>query len=124
MKKLTATQLDKYDINQKIINTLADLESRTILFSIKQKLKPLLVEKYDIDQKIFNELVHLESRHILFSIIKEPKTILDISKEMKIPLSSAYKQIQSLKECSLITEKKDYRIRTHCNILSKFNQRC
>ncbi|MDH3488722.1 MAG: ArsR family transcriptional regulator, partial [Nitrosopumilus sp.] len=31
--------LDKYDINQKIIKTLADLESRTILFSIKQKAR-------------------------------------------------------------------------------------
>lgn len=75
-------------------------------FCLAAKLKPLLVEKYDIGQKIFNEFVHLESRHILFSIIKEPKTILDISIEMKIPLSSVYKQIKSLKECSLITEKK------------------
>jgi len=39
MKKPTAIQLDKYDINQKIIKTLADLESRTILFSIKQKAR-------------------------------------------------------------------------------------
>ncbi|WP_371504232.1 winged helix-turn-helix domain-containing protein [Nitrosopumilus adriaticus] len=72
------------------------------------KLKPSLIEKYDISHKMFNELVHLESRHILFSIIKESKSILEISKEMKIPLSSAYKQIQSLKDCSLITEKKDF----------------
>jgi predicted transcriptional regulator len=36
MKNPTAIQLDKYDINQKIIKVLADLESRTILFSIKQ----------------------------------------------------------------------------------------
>ncbi|MBT8173989.1 MAG: winged helix-turn-helix transcriptional regulator [Nitrosopumilus sp.] len=57
---------------------------------------------------MFNELAHLESRHILFSIIKEPKSILEISKEMKIPLSSAYKQIQSLKDCFLIIEKKDF----------------
>ena len=72
------------------------------------KLKPSLVEKYDISNKMLNELVHLESRHILFSIIKTPKTILDISKELKIPRSSAYKQIQSLKKCSLITEKTDF----------------
>ncbi|AJW69868.1 winged helix-turn-helix domain-containing protein [Nitrosopumilus adriaticus] len=72
------------------------------------KLKPSLIEKYDISHKMLNELAHLESRHILFSIIKEPKSILEISKEMKIPLSSAYKQIQSLKDCSLITEKKDF----------------
>ena len=37
MKTPTAIQLDKYDINQKIIKALADLESRTILFSITQK---------------------------------------------------------------------------------------
>jgi len=37
MKNPTAIQLDKYDINQKIIKALADLESRTILFSITQK---------------------------------------------------------------------------------------
>ena len=39
MKNPTAIQLDKYDINQKIIKTLADLESRTILFSIKQNAR-------------------------------------------------------------------------------------
>ena len=39
MKKPTPGQLDKYDIDQKIIKTLADLESRTILFSIKHKAK-------------------------------------------------------------------------------------
>jgi predicted transcriptional regulator len=47
MKNPTAIQLDKYDINQKIIKVLADLESRTILFSIKQKA--LLTE--DISRK-------------------------------------------------------------------------
>ena len=39
MKKPKVTQLDKYDINPKIIKSLADLESRTILFSIKHKAK-------------------------------------------------------------------------------------
>ena len=39
MKIPTAIQLDKYDINQKIIKVLADLESRTILFSITQKAR-------------------------------------------------------------------------------------
>ena len=47
MKNPTAIQLDKYDINQKIIKGLADLESRTILFSITQKA--LLTE--DISRK-------------------------------------------------------------------------
>ena len=39
MKNPTTIQLDKYDINQKIIKTLADLESRAIMFSIKQKAR-------------------------------------------------------------------------------------
>ncbi|WP_148702728.1 winged helix-turn-helix domain-containing protein [Nitrosopumilus piranensis] len=73
-----------------------------------KKLRPLLVKKYDISHKIFNELINLESRHILFSIIKKPKRIQEIAKELKIPLSSAYKRIQSLKDCSLILEKPDF----------------
>ncbi|MFQ5782109.1 MAG: winged helix-turn-helix domain-containing protein [Nitrosopumilus sp.] len=73
-----------------------------------KKITPLLVEKYDISHKVLNELADLESRHILFSIIKEPKRVQEISKELKIPLSSVYKKIQSLKECSLISEKSDF----------------
>ena len=67
-----------------------------------------LVKKYDISQKILNELVHLESRHILFSIMKHPKSIQDISREQKIPQSSVYKKMQSLKECSLVHENSDF----------------
>ena len=39
MKKVTPGLQDKYDIDQKIIRTLADFEARTILFSIKTKSK-------------------------------------------------------------------------------------
>ena len=39
MKKPTVIQIDKYDINQKIIKILADLEARTVLFSIKRKAR-------------------------------------------------------------------------------------
>jgi len=38
-KKPTDLQLSKYDVNQKIINELADAESRTILFSIVNKAR-------------------------------------------------------------------------------------
>ena len=75
---------------------------------MREKLRPLLIEKYDISHKIFNELIDLESRHILFSIIKKPKRAQEVSKELNIPLSSVYKKIQSLKECSLISEKSDF----------------
>jgi len=73
-----------------------------------KKIHPLLVEKYDISHKIFNELIDLESRHILFSIIKKPKRAREVSKELKIPLSSVYKKIRSLKECSLVSEESDF----------------
>ena len=36
-KKLTLPQLKKYDVTQKVIETLADSESRAILFSIIRK---------------------------------------------------------------------------------------
>ena len=39
MRKPTPGQLDKYDVNQKVIRTLVDFESRTILFSIRTKAK-------------------------------------------------------------------------------------
>ena len=39
MKKVTPGQLDKYDIDQKIIRILVDFEARAILFSIKTKAK-------------------------------------------------------------------------------------
>ena len=38
-KRLTLPQLKKYDITQKVIESLADAESRTILFSIIKKGK-------------------------------------------------------------------------------------
>ena len=66
------------------------------------------VEKYDVSNKILNEITNLESRHVLFAIMEYPKSIKAISAEQKIPLSSVYKRIQSLKECSLIYEKVDF----------------
>jgi predicted transcriptional regulator len=73
-----------------------------------RKSNVLLADKFDISQKILKELANLESRHILFSIMKHPKSIQDIGKEQKIPTSSTYKRIGSLKKCSLIHEKVDF----------------
>jgi len=73
-----------------------------------KKSKVLLADKFDISQKILKELANFESRYILFATIKHPKSIQEISHEQKIPLSSAYKRISSLKECSLIHEKTDF----------------
>ncbi len=78
-----------------------------------KKPKVLLTEKYDISNKILSELANLESRHILFAIMKQPKSAQTISREQKIPLSSVYKRITSLKECSLIHEKADFAMSGH-----------
>lgn len=67
--------------------------------------KVLLVEKYDISQRILKELVNVQSRKILFSIIGQPKSIQEIIKEQKIPISSAYKRIAALEKCALINTK-------------------
>jgi len=39
MKKLTPSQTKKYDINQKIIHELTNLESRLVLFSITKQAR-------------------------------------------------------------------------------------
>lgn len=77
-------------------------------FLLVKKSQVLLASKYDISQKILKELSNFESRHILFATLKHPKSIQDISQEEKIPLSSVYKRIMSLKECSLIHEEIDF----------------
>lgn len=68
-----------------------------------RKVCPTHATKFDIDHKILNEFSDLESRHILFSIISKSKSIQEITKELKMPLSSAYKKIQSLEENALIS---------------------
>jgi predicted transcriptional regulator len=75
---------------------------------MSKKITPLLVEKYNITNKILKEFADLESRHILFSIIKKPKTVQEISKDLKIPLSSAYRKIQNLMQASLILVEKKF----------------
>ena len=73
----------------------------------------MLADKYDISQKILKELANFESRHILFATMKHHKSIEDISREGKIPLSSVYKRMESFKECSLIHEKLDFSEKGH-----------
>ena len=87
----------------KLVSFLNDCEFCHVLLTKKPKIT--LTEKYDVSHKILNELTNLESRHILFAIMKRSKSVKAISREQKIPQSSVYKRIQSLKKCSLIHEK-------------------
>ena len=62
-KRLTLPQLKKYDITQKVIEALADAESRAILFSIIKKGKTAseISEKYKIPlSSVYKKLTDLE----------------------------------------------------------------
>jgi len=100
MKKHTPGQLDKYDIDQKIIKTLADLESRTILFSIIRKAK--LVEEISKENKIllstsYKKLNRLEE----LALVKIEKRIFSekgyIIKYYKSRINKAQISIKKLK---------------------------
>jgi predicted transcriptional regulator len=62
-KKVPLSQLKKYDINQKILEALADLQSRSILFSIVKEGKTALElsEKYRIPlSSVYKKISDLE----------------------------------------------------------------
>ena len=63
VKKHTLPQLKKYDVNQKVIEALADAESRAILFSVIRKGKTAaeLSEKLRIPlSSVYKKLSELE----------------------------------------------------------------
>ena len=73
--KVTLPQLKKYDITQKVIEALADAESRTIIFSIIRKGKTAsnLAESLKIPlSSVYKKLSDLED----LTLIEVEKTIL------------------------------------------------
>ncbi len=63
VKRLTLPQLKKYDITQKVIETLADAESRSILFSIVRKGKTATDLSYELKiplSSVYKKLSDLE----------------------------------------------------------------
>jgi len=73
---------------------------------MKHKISISQLKKYDINQKIITALADSESRSILFSIIRKGKTATNLSKSLKIPLSSVYKKLSDLDELALIQVEK------------------
>ena len=62
-RRLTLPQLKKYDITQRVIEELADAESRTIVFSIIKKGRTAaeIAEKYKIPlSSVYKKLTDLE----------------------------------------------------------------
>ena len=60
------------------------------------------LKKYDITQKVIEALADAESRSIIFSIIRKGKTANELSRTLKIPLSSVYKKLTDLENLTLI----------------------
>ena len=82
--KITLPQLKKYDITQKVIESLADAESRAIIFSITRKGKTAsdLAQTLKIPlSSVYKKLSDLEN----LTLIKVEKTILtDKGKRFKV----------------------------------------
>ncbi len=83
-KKVPLSQLKKYDVNQKILEALADAQSRSILFSIiKDGMTALeLSEKYRIPlSSVYKKISDLEE----LALVKIDKWILsDSGKKFKV----------------------------------------
>jgi predicted transcriptional regulator len=83
-KKVPLSQLKKYDVNQKILEALADLQSRSILFSIIKEGKTALelAEKYRIPlSSVYKKISDLEE----LTLVKVDKWVLsDNGKRFKV----------------------------------------
>ena len=97
-KKITLPQLKKYDITQKVIEALADAESRTILFSIIKKGKTaseLSVKHHIPLSSVYKKLADLEE---LTLIEIEKWLISDKGRKFKVYRSRISKADISIKK--------------------------
>lgn len=83
-KKVPLSQLKKYDVNQKILEALADAQSRSILFSIVKEGKTALElsEKYRIPlSSVYKKISDLED----IALVRVEKWVLsDSGKKFKV----------------------------------------
>ena len=97
-RRLTLPQLKKYDITQKVIEALADAESRTILFSLIKKGKTAaeISEKCKIPlSSVYKKLTELEN---LTLVEVEKWLISDKGRKFKVYKSRISKADISIKK--------------------------
>ena len=96
--KITLPQLKKYDITQKVIEALADAESRAIIFSITRKGKTAANLSASLKiplSSVYKKLTDLEN----LTLIEIEKTVLsDKGKRFKIYKSRINKAEISIKK--------------------------
>jgi predicted transcriptional regulator len=97
-RRLTFNQLKKYDVNQKVLEALADAQSRAILFSVIKEGKTAaeLAEEHKIPlSSVYKKISDLED----LSLIKIEKLILsDNGKKFKIYKSRISKADVSIRK--------------------------
>ena len=98
VRRLSLSQLKKYDVNQKVLEALADAQSRTILFSMIKEGKTAaeLAEKHKIPlSSVYKKISDLEE----LSLIKVDRLILsDNGKKFKIYKSRISKADVSIRK--------------------------
>jgi len=97
-RKPTLSQLKKYDVNQKVLEALADAQSRAILFSVIKEGKTAaeLAEKHKIPlSSVYKKISDLED----LSLIKIDKVIFsDNGKKFKLYKSRISKADVSIRK--------------------------
>ncbi|HSF28810.1 MAG TPA: helix-turn-helix domain-containing protein [Nitrosopumilaceae archaeon] len=97
-KRLTLSQLKKYDVNQKVLEALADAQSRSILFSVIKEGKTAaeLAEEHRIPlSSVYKKISDLED----LSLIKVDRWILsDNGKKFKLYKSRISKADVSIRK--------------------------
>ena len=97
-RRLTLSQLKKYDVNQKVLEALADAQSRSILFSVIKEGKTAaeLSEEHKIPlSSVYKKISDLED----LSLIKIEKWILsDNGKKFKVYKSRISKADVSIRK--------------------------
>ena len=63
------------------------------------------LKKYDVTEKVISALTNVESRAILFASVRKEQTVSDLSRTLRIPLSTVYKKVSELAELTLISER-------------------
>jgi len=97
-KKIALSQLKKYDINQKVLEALADAQSRTILFSIVKdgKTATELSDKCRIPlSSVYKKISDLEN----LTLVRVEKLVLsDSGKKFKVYKSRISKADVSIRK--------------------------
>jgi len=89
---------------------------------VKKKPTILQLAKYDIAQKIIEALADTESRTILFSLVRKTRTVEELSRLCKIPISTVYNKLNNLERLFLVYVDK-YWITDHGKRIKFFKSR-